>query len=168
MMSAGVRTVMERHYYTIGSQIRGQTDGGCIGSNQKGEMSSVYMLDWDELFMKKCKTAGIDLDLYSQYKDDQTIVSREVNRGWRFNSKKGVMEFCWARWRTDKEEDGEARTTATLAEIANSIHPSIQVTTDYPGKNSNGKMAVLDLEIWVEIKDGIPRITHSFYKKPVS
>ena len=168
VMAAGVETVMERHYYTIGGLIRRQTDGGCIGSDQTGEMSRVYMIDWDEIFRDKCKSAGIKLDMYGRYVDDETIVTREVNRGWRYNKSNGVMEFDWELWKLDEHKDGEARTAETLAAIANSIHPEIQVTTDFPGKNSNGRMAVLDLEIWTEEIDGVPQIVHSFYKKPVA
>ena len=37
-----------------------------------------------------------------------------------------------------------------LQEIGNSIHPSIEVTVDYPTNNPNGRMPVLDTEHWLE------------------
>ena len=37
-----------------------------------------------------------------------------------------------------------------------------------PGKNSNGRMPVLDLAVWIQEVNGIQTILHSFYKKPVA
>ena len=37
-----------------------------------------------------------------------------------------------------------------------------------PGKNSNGRMTVLDLAVWIQEVNGIQTIQHSFYKKPVA
>ena len=168
MASAGVKTVMSNHFYTIGGIIRKQTDGGAIGSDMTGEMSCVYMLEWDDIFTRKCIDAGIPPDMYERYVDDETIISRVINKGWRFDKKSNRMKFSWQQWESDSDDDGEERTASILSDIANSINQSIQVTTDVPGRHSNKRMPVLDLELWVEDVNGIPQVCYSFYKKPVS
>ena len=155
MMATGVNTVMDNHYYTIGGDIRKQEDRGCIGSDMTGEVTRVEMLEWDEEFEKRCKLAECPNDMYGRYVDDSTIVTRAINRGWRYIN--GRMMFSRKTWEDDAELDDEARTVSVLAAIANSIHPNIQVTTDHPSKSENGRMAVLDLEMWVDVSDGIPK-----------
>ena len=51
-----------------------------------------------------------------------------------------------------------------LQKVANSLEECIQVTYEIPEMSVNGKLPVLDLEIWVENNE----VKHSFYKKPVS
>ena len=49
--------------------------------------------------------------------------------------------------------------------IVNSLEPRIQLTTDSLDRNQDGRMAILDLKVWIEEIDGKKVITHSFYKK---
>ena len=51
-----------------------------------------------------------------------------------------------------------------MGEITNTIDPNIKVTIDSPSCNSNGKVPILDIEVWVENN----RINHSFYRKPIA
>ena len=59
-----------------------------------------------------------------------------------------------------------------VREIANTIHPSIQVTIDFPSNHENGRLPCLDTEQWIEnITTGDitkPQILHSHYTKPMS
>ena len=56
--------------------------------------------------------------------------------------------------------------------IGNDIHPSIQVTIDFPSNNENGRMPVLDTEHWMsEIEEnGVKKVQvlHSHYSKPMA
>ena len=56
------------------------------------------------------------------------------------------------------------RTAHLIADIANSLDESIQVTIDIPEINSNRRLPVLDLTIGIENNE----IVHSFYKKKMS
>ena len=60
----------------------------------------------------------------------------------------------------------EERTSRTIGEIANTIDSNIQVTIDRPGNNRNGKVPILDIEVWVDRDSN--RIGHSFYRKPIA
>ena len=60
-----------------------------------------------------------------------------------------------------------------LQGIGKSIHPSIQITVDYPTNNPNGRMPVLDTEHWlekVEKNNGEKKVqvVHSHYSKPMA
>ena len=59
-----------------------------------------------------------------------------------------------------------------LMNRANTIHPSIQVTIDYPDNNANGRMPVLDTEQWMQevVIQGERKlqIMHSHYRKPMA
>ena len=77
------------------------------------------------------------------------------------------MEYSKELDEKDTRSDDE-RTAETMVKIANSLEKNIQFTWDVPGKNSNGRMPVLDLAVWIQEVDGIQTILHSFYKKPVA
>ena len=65
----------------------------------------------------------------------------------------------------DENQNKGERTITKLHQIANSIHPSIRVTVDFPSNHQNGRMLILDTEQWidnVEVGDFIKRqICHS-------
>ena len=65
LAASTVEVVMANHFYTIGDEIRRQTEGGSIGSDLTGEVARLYMLQWDKTFMEISKVIGIKLDLYS-------------------------------------------------------------------------------------------------------
>ena len=50
-----VSECMRNHFYKIGSETKGQTDGGAIGSRLTGEAANVTMIQWDRDFLKKLK-----------------------------------------------------------------------------------------------------------------
>ena len=60
------------------------------------------------------------------------------------------------------------RTAKVMERIANSIHDQIQVTKDTPERHNDGRMPVLDLKVWVNAIGEIPRVSHTFFKKPVA
>ena len=60
------------------------------------------------------------------------------------------------------------RTARIIAEVANSIDDRIQVTINWPEKNMDTQMPVLDLKVWVDRSQDIPRTLYSFYKKEVA
>ena len=61
-----------------------------------------------------------------------------------------------------------------VQEVANEVLSSIQVTTEYPSKNVNRKMPILDLNVWMEtqfdqvIHEVSVNILHEYYSKEVS
>ena len=70
-----------------------QTEGGSIGSNLTREIARVYMIQWDQRLIRKCKDLGLSMDIYSRYVDDQIIVMRAVGKGWTYYSKRRRMVY---------------------------------------------------------------------------
>ena len=64
MASVTVEQCMSQHFYTIGGEIRVQYVRGSIGSDLIGEVTRVYMLQWDRELVRRCRKAGIQIDLY--------------------------------------------------------------------------------------------------------
>ena len=72
------------------------------------------MILWDEELVRRCKKAGLKLDLYRRYVDDQFLVMRSVVKGWSFDRKRGKMTFSQERADTDTSSDTE-RTAGVMA-----------------------------------------------------
>ena len=56
----------------------------------------------------------------------------------------------------------DERTMKVLAEVANTIYKCVQFTVDFPTKNEDGMVPVLDLK--VAVRDN--QVVHEFYEKP--
>ena len=65
---------------------------------------------------------------------------------------------------TDDETD-EARTARVLKEIANSVQDSIVMEEDHPSRNSDNKLPILDMKVWLD-QDSYAVYQH--YEKPVA
>ena len=65
----------------------------------------------------------------------------------------------------DLTRSQDERTAEFLSEVANSIHQSIVVKSDFPSKNSDLKMPLLDLKIWIDKEE---MIRFSFFSKEMS
>ena len=61
-------------------------------------------------------------------------------------------------------EDPDSRLARVLKDIANAVQEGIEMEEDHPSRNANGKMPILDMEVWME--NGIVLYTH--YQKKVS
>ena len=96
------------------------------------------------------------------------LVMRPISPGWRFNSKRGKLDFR-SDWESeDKLKSDSQRTSEVMASIANSINSNLKVTTDIPENHGDGLMPVLDLKMRVKESEMAPHISWTFYKKPVS
>ena len=70
-----------------------------------GEVTRVYMLDWDDTFLRKCKSKGIFLDMYIRYINEITLSCWTISRGWRYDRKNNIMKFSKGLWKTDTGTD---------------------------------------------------------------
>ena len=55
-----------------------------------------------------------------------------------------------------------------IKRIGDSIHDSIVLETDCPENHEDRKMPILDLKVWMEIRNERKFIMHEYYMKPVS
>ena len=47
------------------------------------------------------------------------------------------------------DEPEDKKNMGMVQQIANEIHRSIEVTTDYPSRNEDKKVPILDLRVWL-------------------
>ena len=149
-LGIAMKTTLTNHIFRFNDQIRKQTSGGAIGVKAAGDIASLFMVWWDRTFKQK---VAQELKLYSRYLDDEHVLVSEENE-------------------TNSDQQKDERTMKRLKEIGNAIHPSIQLTVDYPSNHENGRMPVLDTEQWIEkievdgeMKD---QILHSQYTKEMA
>ena len=149
---SSIKYTMKNHVYTFNGKYYKQVEGGAIGVGLAGEVANVLMIWWDRRLKSLLSNSQIELKLYSRYVDDVDLATTKIGSG--------------------TEAEKEERTMTYIQDIANSIHPSIRVTIDYPTKHANGRLPVLDLEQWIEEIDvndiKKPQILHSHYMKPMS
>ena len=147
-----LKTVLRNHIFTFFAKCWRQKNGGAIGVRVAGDVANVFMIWWDRQIKRQLELNKITLKLYSRYVDDGHVVLKAVP--------------------TSESEDREEKTMNLIKDIANKIHPTIQVKVDYPSNNENGRMPVLDTEQWIEsvsVEGQIkPQILHSHYMKPMS
>ena len=150
-----MRTTLKNHIFRFNNEIRKQETGGAIGVTAAGDIACLFMVWWDRTFKELVASENIDLKLYTRYVDDENVVCKAIP----------------VNDENQNEKDDE-RTMKRLQAIGNSIHPSIQLTVDFPSANTNGRIPILDTEQWldeVEI-DGTKKqqILHSHFAKPIS
>ena len=95
------------------------------------------------------------MKMYARYVDDGTVVCRSVPAE-----------------EAEPGQEMDERTMKRLQSIGNSIHPSIQLTIDFPSKNENHRIPILDTEQWieeVEVKgERKTQVLYSHYTKPIA
>ena len=156
------RKVMETHYFTICKRIFRQSDGCPIGLDMSVEAAAIYMLLWDEEFLKALKRLGITVELFKRYVDDILMILRSINRGWKYSSTRKKMVYDIED--EDLEGEDDDYTFRILLEIANGLDDDIQLTYEVPSGHEDGRLPVLDLGL--QVVDN--KIQHFFYRKGVT
>ena len=155
-LAIAVRFVMKNHIYMFNGQGRQQMKGGPIGLGLTGDVAQVLMSWWDMQLMEKLDQRGMEVLMYKRLVDDVNMVlrKRDPHNNEHGHADKQNMEF--------------------VRDVADEIHPSIQVTIDYPSKNTDGRMPILDLKVWTsrvfdEVTHEVTNLVfHEFYSKDVA
>ena len=142
-ITVAVKFVMNNHFYTFGGVIRRQSRGGPIGLSLTGDVAQVMMAWWDQRVIERLKNAGITPLLYLRYVDDinNALKSMRVDA----NRDISIPRDHW--------------NMLVFQRHANSIHPSIQVTIDFPTNYSDLKIPSLDLKLW--LSQVFDQVTHT-------
>ena len=94
---------MKKHVYKFNNQIRLQSEGGPIGLGLTGEVADCYMTRWDKLFVEKCQKIGIDIYMYSRFKDDIFLAVILAESAINLNTKRTILtQECLRRMRNTK------------------------------------------------------------------
>ena len=70
---------MKNHIYQFENQNRLQNEGGATGLVETGELADVYMLWWDDEYMKLLESVQVVLDVLGRFKDDINNICEEIS-----------------------------------------------------------------------------------------
>ena len=94
------------------------------------------------------------------------LVTTQTEVGARYNGQQLITTE-----QTKIEDEGiphDERTMKLLQTVANSIHPSIRMTIDYPSKYIDGKVPMLDVKMWLDEINGRHVIVYEHYEKEIA
>ena len=153
-LSIGVNFTMKNHFYSFNGEMRRQEKGGPIGLALTGDVAQILMAWWDRQLIEKLESREMKVLLYLRYVDDIVLVSKNM-----------------------KNDDSKPKDEANMSivqNVANTIHPSIEVTFDCPSQHDDQKMPVLDLKVWTSLiafqenREPEMKILHEHYHKEVA
>ena len=140
--------IMENHTYRFNGDLFHQKSGTPIGLQIAVQISRIVMIDWDQSMTTILISTNLRMELLLRYVDDVNVIVLVENKD-NLN-------------RPDLEE----QTAKTILDLADSINPGIlKFEIDCPSRNVNGRLAILDLECWVNLDN---QVQLTFYKKTVS
>ena len=145
-----IKVTMALHDFQFNGTVYRQRSGGSIGLDLTGIISDVYMCFWDKELLKKCEEQTIDIQLYRRYKDDVNLAI-DPSEAVSIPVKDDISVM------------------KKMKELADSIDPSLTVSTDCSSNHIDGKTPVLDIRVWTQYVDGKGwKILHCHYIKEVS
>ena len=143
---------MSLHDFQLDGQLYRQSRGGSIGLDLTGVVSDVYMCEWDSRLIGMMEEAHMETVVYKRYKDDVDFIFR-----WQADVAVGVGE------RRDKLAMDRVKS------LADSVDPSLTVSTAVCSDFPDGRLPSLDVKVWIGAdKDGVVRILYTHYMKDVS
>ena len=162
-LAEGVRACMANHVYCVGDKVFIQQSGGPIGLELTGAVSRAFMCRWDKLYLERVEKAGVKMLVYERYVDDSNQAAVVPPEGSTYDAEQRRV----VRDPTvdDGSIPGDERMAKILLSIANSIMPCVVMEGDWPSKNPDGKMPILDMKVWT---DDSGNILYQHYEKDVS
>ena len=114
-------------------------------------------------FLQKCKNIGINVTMYSRFKDDIFISASSLEKGTKLADGRLIVDM-------EKKEEDECKsddevTMEVIRQVAEQVDPMIKFTIDVPSYHEDNKIPVLDLKIKMN-KEMVNRIDYEFYEKP--
>ena len=161
-----LKVLMETHTYEFANEIRRQRKGGAIGMELTGVVAQIFMVWWDKEFIRKLQEVNIRLKLHERYVDDTNLAGRQTEIGARYNGEQMIVTN--ESMNEDEGMPSDERTMRLLQSVANSIHPSIRMTIDYPSRYAEGKVPMLNVKMWMKEVNGRHLILYEHYEKPMT
>ena len=145
---------MRNHLYQFEGKVRIQREGGSIGLAATGVIARIRMGRWSHKFKDMCRSNSLTLDMYKAYVDDENLLWRSMEKGRRWNWRRVEWRREWYEEDIEKAEEDDIRMMREVVAMANTLERDIQLTMDVPSTNSDGKLPVLDLKMWIEEREG--------------
>ena len=169
-LRTALKTVMKNHTYEFAQTIRKQEEGGPIGLDLTGTIAKIFMKWWDRQLITRMDAVGMTKKMYERYIDDIDKCLKETPVGARYINEELVCTEETVR--EDEDIPADRRTFEIVRQIANSIHPNIEVEVDSPTHYEDRKLPILDLKVWIDkvrTDNGEElKILHKHYIKPMA
>ena len=162
-VAEGVRACMSHHVYCVGDKTFIQLGGGPIGLELTGAVSRAFMKRWDRLYLEKVKRAKMTMKMYQRYVDDSNQVAIVPQPGSRYDVEGGKVVVDPLL--LDHDRPADERLAKILLSVANSVMDCVQMEADWPSKNRDKKMPILEMKVWMN--DG-GMLLYQHYEKDVS
>ncbi|MCP3849452.1 MAG: hypothetical protein GY694_04320, partial [Gammaproteobacteria bacterium] len=162
-VAIGVKACMENHLYKIGDAVYQQNEGGPIGLELTGAVSRAFMWRWDRMYKEATEMAGIEVVLYERYVDDSNQIAVVPEEGAVYDEESKSIKIDESI--KEKGEADDERLARVLVEIANSILPCIKMEADFPSRNADQRLPILDMKVWMN-QEG--KVLYTHYEKPMS
>ena len=164
-VAEGVKVCLENHMYCVGDRKYLQMGGGPIGLELTGAVSRPFMARWDRMYLDRVRKAGVKMLLYERYVDDSNQMAVTPPPGTRYNKETKKIAVDPQKVAEDEDKEGDERLAHLLLEIANSILKCVRMEGDWPSKNTDKKLPILDMKVWTD-REG--NILYQHYEKDVS
>ena len=178
VLKISIQAVLSNHTYQFGGQIKIQTDGSPIGLELAGALARVVMIWWDQEFLRLAAENDINLYFYKRFVDDANMAGKPLPPGTRWEvgpwagGMGGRMVVKEERVMSDLEEQEDVRTMRELCKMGNTVSAMIQLEGDTPCENSDKKLPILDVKVWVKmVEEGETckaKLFYQYYRKPMS
>ena len=120
--------------------------------------------------------------MYKRYIDDSNMAGEPLAPGTRWvvgpwaGGLGGRMVVREELVEEDKLVPADQRTMIEIRKMGSSIMTMIQLEEDFPSKNGDSKLPILDLKVWVKEEEvrgeeqttTHPRLYYQYYRKPMS
>ena len=160
----GLQAAMEGHLFVWHKEVMKKQEGLGIGSDLTRAVARLVMLDWDQKFINLAADNKITLYMFNRYVDDTANGTKALAPGMRWGEDERSMVFLPHLVEEDREVEADFRTMREVVKMGNSLDKTIQLTGDCPSANMNGKMPLLNLQVWVEDN----KVLYENYRKPVA
>ena len=160
-----MKVLLTTHTYEFAEEIRVQKKGGPIGMELTGVVAQVFLVWWDRKLKEKLSAVDFRMKLHKRYVDDTNIVPRQMARGARYVN--GEITITNETIEEDEDIPDDERTMTLFQTIANTIHPSMRVTIDYPSKHEEKKVPMLDVQMWIEMIENRMKLLYEHYEKKI-
>ena len=151
VLRISIHAVLANHTYLWAGSARKQASGSPIGLELAGALARVVMLWWDRRFLSLATANSVIIYLYSRYIDDENMAGRPLAPGtrWEVGPWSTGMGGRMVVREDLVEEDlllpSDMRSMEEIRKMGNSILEMIQLEEDYPSKNGDKKLPILDL-----------------------
>ena len=115
------------------------------------------MDEWTTEMHTKMALNAMKCILFLKYVDDTFPEVETLRRGSRWDKQKDCLTWSYEKQTEDIANNisPDRVTGEVLRDMGNSIFPFIQVTLDLPEDHPEGKVPLLDTQVWVEHGEGV-------------